>query len=96
MTVAELGERMSSGEFAAWMDYAAEEPFGPLREDERAGVIAATLANPYREKGRKPFTPGDFFPELRGPEPPTPPIRQKVRAVLMAAPGNRKPRRGKP
>ena len=70
MTVAELGARMSSMEFSEWRAFAAEEPFGPLREDERAGVIASMLANPYRAKGREPFVPADFFPSLREPVPP--------------------------
>ncbi len=82
MTVAELGSRMSSREFSEWRQYAAEEPFGPLREDERAGVIASMLANPYRAKGRAAFVPSDFFHTLREPAPPPTPadLATKLRA----------------
>jgi hypothetical protein len=50
------------------MAYYSLDPFGDDREDLRAGVIAATVANASRdpEKG-KAFEPGDFF--LLGKEP---------------------------
>jgi hypothetical protein len=66
MTVAELGRRMSSAEFTGWLEYAALEPFGPLREDLRAGQLASLVAN---IAGSKDATPATFFPELAEPEP---------------------------
>lgn len=70
MTVAELGARMSSAEFAEWMAYAALEPFGPQRDDVRAGTVAATLANIHRDRKARPspFTSEDFFPSEEVPE----------------------------
>lgn len=69
MTVTELGARMSSAEFSEWMTYAALEPFGPLRDDLRAGEIAATIANVNRVSATRPqpWEPADFFPVLAGP-----------------------------
>ena len=99
MTVAELGARMSSREFSEWRAFAAEEPFGPLREDERAGVIASMLANPYRAKGREGFTPEDFFPSLKAPAPPPTPeglaAKLKAWAAADAKRRDRKPRKVK-
>jgi hypothetical protein len=65
MTVAELGHRMSSAEFTEWMVYAQLEPFGPRREDERAGMVAAMVTNVARDVKSHPraFTPDDFFPD---------------------------------
>lgn len=53
---------ISSRELTEWM--ALEQIEGPLygarREDLRAGVIAATVANVFRGKGDKPLSPEDF------------------------------------
>ncbi len=74
MTVAEAQVRVSSDEFAEWQAYAMLEPFGGERDDERAGVIAATLANlqldpkdlepEYRNQPKRttPFGIRDFLP----------------------------------
>ena len=57
---------MSSREFAEWMAYYEIEPFGEERADWRAGMIAATIANIFRDtkKRRKPYKPQDFMPKL--------------------------------
>lgn len=50
------------------MAYAQVEPFGPMREDYRAGVTAATVANVFgRRKGESAVQPLEFFPDLKGP-----------------------------
>jgi hypothetical protein len=65
---------IGSREFSEWMAYFRLEPFGAEREDMRAGIIAATIANANRDpkKRPKPFTPGDFMlkfgEEYREPE----------------------------
>ena len=53
-------------EFAEWMAYAYLEPFGPEREDARAGEVAAVIANVNRDpkSNPEPWTPADFFPNL--------------------------------
>ena len=67
---------MSSREFAEWAAYAQIEPFGPVRGDLRAGVVASVIAEVYRDpdKRAEPFTPAEFMPMFEqdtgnGPEP---------------------------
>lgn len=63
MPVSELLERVSSQELTEWQAY--EEiagPLGPARSDLQAAIVAATVANAARHKG-KPATPADFIPE---------------------------------
>jgi hypothetical protein len=60
MTVEEMLDRMSAREFAAWVVFDRQvEPIGDRRADLRAGGIAATIANVFRDekKKREPFTP---------------------------------------
>lgn len=48
-----------------WIAYAQLEPFGPLDDSRRAGVLASILANAHRNPKRtQPFRPDQFFPEL--------------------------------
>lgn len=104
MTVAELGSRMSSAEFTGWLAYAEMEPFGPRREDERAGVIAALIANIARGMSRsadsEPYTAASFFPELAEPAPAPEPVDllAKIRTWIASTKqpkGTRKPRKGR-
>lgn len=55
---------MTWEQFRAWQEYAELEPFGPQREDYRAGVIASTVVNasPAKKRGARPVKPTDFFP----------------------------------
>ena len=50
------------------MAYAAIEPFGPQRDDLRAGVISATVANVSRGQDVPPYAPEDFMPSLKEPQ----------------------------
>ena len=69
MTVEELGVRMSGREFVHWMAYYNMEPFGEMRADLRAGIIASTIANVNRGKRHAAFKPDQFMPEFDKPEP---------------------------
>lgn len=63
MPVAELLQRVSSRELTEWRAYeSVAGPLGPERGDVQAAIIAATVANAFRGKG-KPATPADFMPE---------------------------------
>lgn len=68
MPVGELLARVSSRELTEWMVYYELEPFGEERSDLRAGIVASTVANANRTKG-KAYKPQDFMPkfERRGP-----------------------------
>ena len=65
--MAELEATMSSRELSEWMAYErVDGPVGPQREDLRAGIIAATVANCHRSKGVA-FKPTDFMPYYERP-----------------------------
>ena len=62
MTVRELLARIDSAELSEWIAYFQLEPFGPIRSDLSAGIIAATVANANKGKAGKAFQPVDFMP----------------------------------
>lgn len=86
---------VSAPEFTEWMAYAELEPFGPDAEAWRAGVIASTIANVYRDRKKrsKAYTPQDFMPE----EPTTPAERartltERIGSAMMSLGGQVRPR----
>lgn len=108
MSVREAQARIDAPEFAEWMAFERLEPFGPQRDDERAGTIAATLANINRDSAKKsdPFMPTDFFPRLEDMmaeaeaalyEPPADELQGKLMAwaLLMADANKGKPKASK-
>src|SRR5690606_3853501 len=69
MTVAELGQRMSSAELTEWMAFFGLEPWGTEVEDWRAAMVASVIANVNRDpKKRKPYEPKDFMPRYEAPQ----------------------------
>ena len=64
MTVAELGDRMSSRELQEWIAY--QSITGCLdsrqRNDLGAGIVASTIANSNRSSNSKSYSPQDFMP----------------------------------
>ena len=68
MTVGEMLERMSAAEMSEWQAYYTINPFGDVRDDLRAGIVASTIANANRGKGQKPFAPADFMPDFTPPQ----------------------------
>lgn len=64
-SVKEAQQHISADEFAEWVAYSTIEPFGPRREDQRIGTLAATMANLHRDKKKrsKAYKWLDFFPE---------------------------------
>lgn len=69
MTVRQLLARIGSDELTEWMAYSGLEPFGDVRSDYRAGVLAAVAvnSNPWRSRDARPATPADFFPPTDAP-----------------------------
>lgn len=67
MTVAELSHRLSERELREWMAFAEIEPFGVFAEEQRTGIIAATVANSAygRKKGARAQSPTEFMPAYR-------------------------------
>lgn len=58
---------MSAAEFNSWRAYYGVFPFGDLRGDLQAGVVASIVANVNRGKGSKAYGPADFMPEFNAP-----------------------------
>jgi hypothetical protein len=69
MTVRQLLDNLSGRELTEWMAYEVVEPFEPTRGDLRAGVVASTIANVFRGKGQRPYSPQQFVLEFRAPAP---------------------------
>lgn len=98
---------MPSALLFEWMGFSELEPFGPLRDDLRAGVIGSFIANCAfgRAKGAKLVRPEDIFKSL--PHAPTKPqtgeqmattARAFTKALggLILKKGERPPGKGKP
>lgn len=62
MTVRQLESTIQASELLEWMAFFQMEPWGAVREDYRAGVIASTLVNVNGgKKGKQAAQPHDFF-----------------------------------
>ena len=75
-TLGELGRTMSSHEFALWLAYYPEDMWGEQRDYERAGIIAAEVANyagRMRKEGTEPARPSDYMPQLKAKAEPVEP-----------------------
>ena len=58
--------RCNSRQYSEWRAYYEVEPWGEERADLRSAIIACTIANVHRAKGRT-FAPSDFMPEFNKP-----------------------------
>ena len=65
MTVGELLSRISSHELSEWMAYAQIEPFGGITDYLGSAIVATTIANVNRGKGRRAYELKDFIPKFR-------------------------------
>ena len=78
MTVAELGQRMSSREFSEWQVFAANEPFGEDRADLHTALLCSVLANAWGGKSEIK----DFLLKFWQPAEPIP-SNDSFRALFM-------------
>ena len=71
MTVAELGERMSSAELSEWMAYDLIDPFGEERADLRQALTTSAIHNSVQAQTKKPkwTHPRDFMLYSEKPKP---------------------------
>ena len=83
MTVRQLENSLSSRELAEWMAFYSIEPFGPSREDYRAGLIAATTAN-CSGGSKKVLQPTDFIKIYQQPKTLSYIDRKKAQSQQMA------------
>lgn len=84
MSVRELLAKVDSRELAEWMAYYTLDPFGSVRTDLNAGVIAATVANAHKGKSGRPFQPADFMPFVEKEEQ----TEDEMKAILISMRGN--------
>lgn len=67
MTVGALLRSIDSRELTEWQIYERMYgPLGPVRDDHLASLIAATVANAFRDKG-KAADPKDYLPRWEAP-----------------------------
>ncbi len=71
---------MSSAEFAEWLAYYRLEPFGEERADARSALLAALIANLYRnpKRRREPYQISDFMPHFEAHEADEKPAWQRI------------------
>ena len=50
------------------MAYYSLDPFGEVRGDLQAGIVASTIANVNKGKNGRAFTPDDFMPLIKKPD----------------------------
>lgn len=55
-------KRMPSSAFTEWMAYDLIEPIGPARIDAGFGLVAATVVNVNRKRGRRAIKPIEMYP----------------------------------
>lgn len=77
---------MSAREFSEWMAYDRLEPFGEVRADLRAGIIASTIAAVNTPKGRRRPRPSDFMPEFDKRRPTESELGQKILSAFAMFP----------
>ncbi len=80
---------MGASEFRDWQTFYELEPFGDVRADLRAGIVAATVANAHRDPRKgKPARPQDYMLQFE-PKPPrtAQSMYEQMKALVMATGG---------
>lgn len=73
-----------AAKFNAWRAYYKISPFGDVRADIQAGIIASTMANIHRGRGVKAFSAADFMVEVNKPkETPDDVIQKRIEKFMM-------------
>jgi len=64
--MAELQARMGQSEFMEWLEFYELEPFGEVRAELRAGMVASIIANVHRDakKAPEPYKPRQFMADF--------------------------------
>lgn len=88
MTETELLNRMSCPELMKWIAFSNIEPFGEIRADIRAAMIATVMANAWRGKNQSPFKITDFVLTFGNkPEQTMDEMKQILKSFTLAAGG---------
>lgn len=59
-----LMRELTIEQYEEWKAYYMIEPFGNEADYYRTGILAAATLNPHLKRGRKPFKPTDFMPDI--------------------------------
>lgn len=84
MTVRELLSRIDTAELVEWMAFYELEPFGYFRRDLEAAMIAQTIANVNRGKGKQPFKLNDFLLKFKADEDERKQSVSEMKSILLA------------
>lgn len=79
----EAQARCDAREFVEWIAIYRQDPWSEERADARAAIVAATIANVNRPKGRRPHRMQEFMLQYKRPR-----KRQsmaEMKSILMAA-----------
>lgn len=79
MTVEDLLNRISSLELSEWQAFYTIDPFGEERADMRAAMMAANVANAWKDKKQRTFKLKDFMLNF---DPPEPQSTDQMKAIL--------------
>jgi len=72
---------LDAAELAEWEALYSVEPWGEVRGDLQTALLAAVLANQWREKGKSKAAVKDFLPDYWGSKQQTP---DQMRALAEA------------
>lgn len=84
MTVRELLSRIDTAELVEWMAFYELEPFGYFRRDLEAALIAQTIANVNKGKGKQPFKLTDFLLKFKADEDERKQSVSEMKSILLA------------
>lgn len=79
-----MADGMTISQLRGWLAYYECEPWGEERADLRAGIVAATVGNVHRGKGRV-LSPSDFMPRFGEPRKQTQAEAHAIFAAFAAA-----------
>lgn len=80
--------RISSPELSEWIAFSDIEPFGEVRADIRAAMIATVMANAWRGRNQSPFKITDFMLTFGNrPEQTMDEMKQILKSFTVAAGG---------
>ncbi len=77
-----LLQSLTSRQFAEWMAFYSLDPFGDQRADLRAGIVAATMNNRWRQKNENPMQPSEFMPFKEVHEQTPEEMQRQLRSIL--------------
>lgn len=79
----ELLRQMSAQQLEEWRAYYELEPWGGVRGDLQAGIVASALWNIYRDRRKRsePFEPGDFVLSFEGEQEPASDQQEPVKQM---------------